>query len=209
MTSSDDAKPTSAEVLASLRRTIRTGVGQDAHHRDGPAIEQLDDFELPAMFRNERPPASTASLVERLSTALSPPALPGTHGVHAAETAPGPETRVPREMPPCRDRLVVRMAPPSKPAASAPPPLAHAVPKAMMGSLNYLIGAGSTIGEPNADDNDGAWRALPPKLPRMPGTLEADTAAQLRPVLQQWLDDNLNRVFTEALISTLRRDRET
>lgn len=245
----DDGQPTTAEVLASIRRTIKSGQLDEIPPSEislpagAGTSSEPDDFELPAMFRRDREaaPVLTASLVDRIGAALgsldetndrarrehdpaplspTPPTLAAARDLSAldigkprvppqpttAEVIPSADAAarpkpVPREMPPCRDRLVVRMAGPVEPRLSpAPPP---AVPKGAMGSFNYLLGAVET--GPSDEDDE---RAMPPPLPLSERAASDLDANVLRPMLRQWLDDNINRVLTEALIQTLQRDRQ-
>jgi cell pole-organizing protein PopZ len=86
------------------------------------------------------------------------------------------------------------------------------IAKATIGARNYLIGEGALDPAYGADDA----KFLPPQLvqdlppafkPRseaigtQPLAIEENTADLLRPLLKQWLEDNMERVFTRALQS--------
>ena len=194
-----------------------------------------DDFELPAMFRRPRDPSvelpsalidDLGAIINSLNDArdgkrprpvvVQPPPLPAHISLgdtrYAHETAAASDEHPPREMPSCRDTLMVRMG--GRPAL---PMLEHlrrpsAVPKGSVGQFNYLIGPGgiaSNVDDVASDDSDPVDLLVAPLTglqTREPVT--ADTADMLRPVLQQWLDENINRVFAEALQQSLKRERD-
>jgi hypothetical protein len=85
------------------------------------------------------------------------------------------------------------------------------IPQATMGDRNFLIGEGALDAPPGWAPNEAF---LPPQLAspapkrtmphfedhQMPaGYIPEVTAALLRPLLMQWLDDNMHRAFTKAL----------
>jgi cell pole-organizing protein PopZ len=145
---------------------------------------------------------------------------------------------LPREMPPCRDRTIARMGQSNTSFASqastipsidahAPdthisatgPSGARAVPKATLRN-NFLVGAGSLV-ESNSDEESslavddalrtGSQTASPSPLPEGAADkarMDLAGADILRPLLRQWLDENVSRVLAQALMETIRgKDR--
>jgi cell pole-organizing protein PopZ len=101
-------------------------------------------------------------------------------------------------MPMCLDRTLMRMGQ-SKPA-EPPVPASGEVPKGTLGT-NYLVGEGS---RPEPESEEAA--DLPADLLRKPPVKEEGASWQLehsanllRPMLRVWLDDNIKRVFAQAL----------
>jgi cell pole-organizing protein PopZ len=185
------------------------------------------DLGLSSLKSSASPTASTSHEPTGVQSSAPLPPLLTAREKHPSDTAQGSDRgadafqdreRTPRGIPPCRDQLAIRMS-----TRVAPPPIevvptSPAVPKGTMGSFNFLLGEGSAFGNAGAvgqnEDHADVAPAPPPLSQAVRETqqpyssLDADVAAALRPMLMQWMDDNINRVFAEALLHTLRRDRQ-
>lgn len=223
--------PSLNEILASIRRIAEDETTDLAPIRVDPALvppplavhrsqpDEFDDFELPAMFRRAPEMPAKSGFVARLSSAL------GTNNERVADPVLGlppqnseiPPSEVPREMPSCLDRNLVRMAETAAPArrsvvaARAP----GSVPKAKLG-VNYLTGAGSFVAADVDEDTVNAGEPLSDRHAPMPvlrmghdamDAMPADRTDYLRPLLRQWLDDNISRVFAQALTESVKDQR--
>lgn len=182
--------PDIEEVLASIRRLIRTS-----------------DSSSPSPFApvDHQPPLAK----------LAPMGV-------AREVEP--ERPQPRVMAPCKDTLIARMGqrtldspralsfenndvPPDEggfcpmPLLPSPNPIVgpvrgHEIPRARLGRESFLLGRGA------ADDADDINEIYSPaeRGSASPQSFDVDqTAALLRPILRQWVDENMKQVFMKAL----------
>ncbi len=195
------------------------------------ASEAHDDFELPQMFRTPvASPRQPARLSEKLEASASgdlrkTPANHTEPDVAPTVTPKPTPAELPRVMASCTDTKIARMsgppvakaqsaqsgsafprfpAPPTRRPRAAAPARAKSVSKGVLGA-HYLLGEAakpesSELGQasPSAnaesahsDIQDSALRSLS----------EEQAVALLRPLLRNWLDDNMQRMFTRALQS--------
>jgi hypothetical protein len=201
--------PDIEEVLASIRRLIRTS-----------------DSSSPSSFApvDHQPPLaelypSDLSASSRSAHASARPGLSPFPPIGVAREVES-ERPQPRVMAPCKDTLIARMGqrtfdtpralsfenkdgPPDE-GGFCPMPLlpivgpvrGHEIPRARFGRENFLLGRGA------ADDADDMNEINPPaeRGSASPQSFNVDqTAALLRPILRQWVDDNMKQVFMEAL----------
>jgi cell pole-organizing protein PopZ len=245
-------RPTLNEILASIRRITAEEHSPDLHPFpfDGVRMtpsqttDRLDDFELPAMFRQERAPHTPplgpiSSLFDaRDSSERGPGGVPPTpppidplapqslmSDIRASDAQPRhaqTSSDVLREMSSCKDRVLARMGQPSPAEPKTPAPIrspeTKSIPKATL-RVNYLVGAGSRLVDQEPEEAVVALSSLPPVLTRSESSMSAelatdgrpfpnpgDVADLLRPLLRQWLDVNITRVLTQALMDTVKRD---
>ncbi len=195
------------------------------------ASEAHDDFELPQMFRTPvAGPQQPARLSEKLELSApgdlrktrASYAEPGvTPTVTPKPTPPEP----PRVMASCTDTKIARMggppgakaqpaqsgsafprfpAPPTRRPRAVAPARAKAVSKGALGA-HYLLGEAAKPesselgqGSPSADAESAHSDTRDSALPSLS---EEQAVALLRPLLRNWLDDNMQRMFTRALQS--------
>jgi cell pole-organizing protein PopZ len=211
------------EVLASIRRLIKTtdstspsplgSIGRE------PPLAEPAPLDLPALFR----PSSQGEAEPRSDAMRGPPPPPFPPTLAARQAEP----EQPRVMAPCKDTLIARMGQWSVPPPTAPveptasptdegafclmpmlpprlselatpkpaPPKGHEIPRATLGPENYLLGRSA------ADDQGGEAPASEERVaaPTAESLDVEQTAALLRPLLRQWVDDNMRQVFMKAL----------
>lgn len=223
MTTMNGAKHDVEDILASIRTSIadrapmfeseKREVRMTALRGRNALAEEAADFELPAIFKSSAQPTSARpNLLGRLSEALAsaPPERERSRTVipfeplHGRMIEPPPVRREreekeissvavekiaaendsqKRNMPSFFDTRMNRMSAMSQPVAQAEPEPAPA-PRA-----------------PTAAD------MAPPRLPDFPFGPEAggdveDAAAQLlRPILRQWLSENMPKIVEKALLT--------
>lgn len=205
--------PDIEEVLASIRRLIRTSDSSSpssvAPVEHQPPLAELDPSDLLAPSRSAR--------------ASARPGLSPFPPIGVAREV-GSERRQPRVMTPCKDTLIARMGqrtfdtppaltsenkdgPPDEGGFCPMPMLpslkaiigpagGHEIPRARFGRENFLLGRAA------ADDADDTNDINPPAERGSSTTQSFDvdqTAALLRPILRQWVDDNMKQVFMKAL----------
>lgn len=215
------AKHDVEDILASIRTSIADrSPGFDADRREarvttlrgrGNVADETLEFELPAIFKAPaQPAAERPNLLGRLSEAL------GTNAQHAQESEWGRRTSrtvIPFE--PIHGRMIEPPPPvaldtvrEAKPAAVAPQE--DGVKRVMptffdtrMSRMNSAPPAPQPEPEPQPAP---AQRAFAPEPPRLPdgGSLASggveDAAAQLlRPILRQWLTENMPKIVEKAL----------
>jgi hypothetical protein len=218
MTTINGAKHDVEDILASIRTSIAERAPSFETERRLAALrgrnaiaEEAGDFELPAIFKAPAQPISDKpNLFGRLSEALasggnqerdrSRTVIP-FEPVHARSSEPPPVARVPapeasaemadkiaaenntqkRNMATFFDQRMSRMSAMSQPVTPAPaPPPAAAQP------------------------------AIPPRLPdqprygeeqQQPANVEDAAAQLLRPILRQWLSENMPKIVERALLT--------
>ncbi len=186
-----------------------------------PAIDETAPFDLPAMFRSDGA-RDLASLKPALSHAPAvelPPTEP--QPIEIAPPALIDDANVPRAMPFIKDRLIARMGQCERAESEAPEPARapdrrletgrrDAVPKANLGAVNFLLGEGAAqskedmAGEPAEEPlaplpNLGPAFSPAASAQSAPVRIDDAMAGLLRPLLRQWLDDNMKRVVARAL----------
>ncbi|MBA2127519.1 DUF2497 domain-containing protein [Hyphomicrobium methylovorum] len=233
MTRMNGAKHDVEDILASIRTSIadrqpafdeqkfgdRRQRASTLRNRNAVADEALD-FELPAIFKAAAPPPSERpNLLGRLSEALS------------ANGQPQPERRRTRTVIPF-EPAHGRMIEPPPVAFGEPNPQSIAVQKlstendgiqrVMPSFFDTRLNRMGAMGRPPEpapappvpEPVQHRSRAPePPRLPEGPGVSQQpgggieDAAAQLlRPILQQWLTDNMPRIVERALLSEEKSD---
>lgn len=223
----DYYEPNIEEVLASIRRLIQTvdhpsSPSSFASVDRQPPLTEFEPFDLPALFRPE-----VQAKAEPAIAMPSPPAPPPPLSLANFSPKAESERPQPRVMAPCKDTLIARMgqqttAPP--PALSferkedvapdeggfclmpmLPPRLSelqkpmlapvrgHEIPRAKLGHESFLLGRGAVDddSEPDRPEERSGAQAQ---------SFDVDhTAALLRPILRQWVDENMKQVFMKAL----------
>ncbi len=224
-----DNQPNIEEVLASIRRILASDSAGGARAADVPppaipvsTVPAIDEaaFDLPAMFRSNGGERTLAGLGPARSHAPAGELPPtGPEPLEIAPAALADDANLPRAMPFIKDRLIARMGQ-VEPAPSAAPELARAperpfqmggrVPRANIGAINFLLGegaaqskedmAGELAEEPLAPlPSLGPAFSLGASAQIAPVRIDDAMAGLLRPLLRQWLDDNMKRVVARAL----------
>lgn len=207
------------EVLASIRRVIQAGASPSETTFASPIEIPLEHepFELPALFRSKELKDPPIAREPAPAPVVAPPPL------HSHEPAIHP--RILRTF---KDTLMARMgqspvlAIPSsrQPAASGigedfclrpmlPPRLTEeprpiikparkvhsSIPRARFEHASFLLGRGAS----EQEDESGVHVAV--NRPAAPdANLDVDqTAALLRPILRQWVDENMRNLVSKAL----------
>lgn len=216
------------EVLASIRRLIQTAdhlssPSPFASVERQPPPPELEPFDLPALFR---PVAHAKAEPAKAMPAPPPPPSPFLQMSVAPDAAS--ERPQPRVMAQCKDTLIARMGqqtfaqpsvlsfekkeavqpdeggfclmpmlPPRLSELQSPilgPARGYEIPRAKFGQESFLLGRG-------AADDDGALDSPAQRSSAPAQSFDVDhTAALLRPILRQWVDDNMKQVFMKALL---------
>jgi len=214
------AKHDVEDILASIRTSIADRSPEfDVERREarvttlrgrGNIADEALEFELPAIFKAPaQPAAERPNLLGRLSEAL------GTNAQHAQESEWGRRTA--RTVIPF-EPIHGRMIEPPPPVAldtvnetkSAGVPIKDDVKRVMtsffdtrMSRMNYSAPAPQPEPEPAPAPAQRAFVPEPPRLPDGGGIANGDVedaAAQLlRPILRQWLTENMPKIVEKAL----------
>jgi len=225
MTMMNGAKHDVEDILASIRTSIADrSPGFDVERREARVTtlrgrnniaDEALEFELPAIFKAPaQPVAERPNLLGRLSEAL------GTNAQHAQESEWGRRTArtvIPFE--PIHGRMI-EPPPVNREAArhvsesvAPPPPQDDSVKRVMptffdtrMSRMSQMAPAAEQKAEPApapAPVQQRAFSAEPPRLPDIGGAGDGgveDAAAQLlRPILRQWLTENMPKIVEKAL----------
>ena len=179
MSETTSQEPTMEEILASIRRII----SED----DAPAADEREPVA-------EAPEPAAAAEAHVEPEPEPEPVAAAPEPVAIAEPEPEPEPAVEEEALELTEKvethgdLDVFSAPPAEPAAS-PPPVEALV------SERVATAAASSFGQLSA--------AI--AMPRSDRTLEDVVRELLRPLLQQWLDDNLPSIVQQAVEAEVER----
>lgn len=223
------AKHDVEDILASIRTSIADrSPGFDADRREarvttlrgrGNIADEALEFELPAIFKAPAQPASEKpNLLGRLSEAL------GTNAQHAQESEWGrraSRTVIPFE--PIHGRMIEPPPPVARErdtfsqrkAAVAPgvaPPIHDDVKREMTTFFDTRMSRMGQMSAPVQPEPDPELAPAPvqrgyaPEPPRLPDGMAVahdgveDAAAQLlRPILRQWLTENMPKIVEKAL----------
>lgn len=230
MTQINGAKHDVEDILASIRTSIadrapmfeseRREVRMTTLRSRSAIAEEAADFELPAIFKSSAQPTSVRpNLLGRLSEALAAGAPPERdrsrtvipfEPIHGRMIEPPPVERQDeperqnlsvaaekiaaendsqkRNMPSFFDTRMNRMSGMSQPVAPEPEPEPEPAPVAPRSAM-------------------GPDFAHPPRLPDFPlgaeggGDVEDAAAQLLRPILRQWLSENMPKIVEKALMT--------
>jgi len=216
------AKHDVEDILASIRTSIADrSPGFDADRREargttlrgrGNIADEALGFELPAIFKAPaQPQAERPNLLGRLSEAL------GTNAQHAQESEWGRRTArtvIPFE--PIHGRMIepppVALDTVKEPAQTVAPPAPQSedVKRAMtsffdtrMSRMTFAAPVPQPEPEPAPQPAPRTYVPEPPRLPdggNFAGGGVEDAAAQLlRPILRQWLTENMPKIVEKAL----------
>ncbi len=172
-------EPTMEEILASIRRIIsEDDAPAEAAPAEEPVAEELAVAELPALPEDEPLVEDEDDGVLELTEKVDSMGDLDVYTSVAPEPAPLAE---------------VAYAPP-------PEPLSYAEPEPVAPSS-------SLVGDPAAAAAAAAFGALSSQvmMPRDGRTLEDVVRELLRPLLKQWLDDNLPRIVQDTVQSEVER----
>lgn len=212
------AKHDVEDILASIRTSIADrSPGFDAERREarvttlrgrGNIADEALEFELPAIFKAPaQPAAERPNLLGRLSEAL------GTNANHAQQSDWGRSSRTVIPFEPLHGRMI---EPPPAPdavketKAAAAPPRDDGVKRIMptffdtrMSRMNQMAPAPEPEPEPEPAPVQRAFAPEPPRLPdggaMANGGVEDAAAQLLRPILRQWLTENMPKIVEKAL----------
>ncbi|MFN0217470.1 MAG: DUF2497 domain-containing protein [Hyphomicrobium sp.] len=201
------------------RGPVRAAASAPAQHRPAPIADEASEFELPAIFKPGHPSSlgdARPNLFGRLSDALKP----------SAPVEPDRSRTVIRFEPASAGRMIDPPAPPATAHASRSEPQSYPDPTAKVSADNEGVRREMTSffdtrmkmmapaprREPEPEPLPPPIAApprrfeLPPALPDradaqdMGGFGMEDAAAQMmRPILRQWLTDNMPRIVEKAL----------
>lgn len=219
----DDLLQTIRSTLGddSAARPLNGEIQMPYPRRDMPLADEASEFELPAIFKpGHQMQPEKPKLFGRLSDALKSPApeTDRSRTVIRFEPANGRMIEPPQQARPMHSSAVERPAPPPP----EPPRNDAGAPQRVMPSffdqrLNKLGEMTRQAYAPKpepAPKPAPAPQAAPPPLrnPQMPNAAQAaqhnanmqveDAAAQLlRPMLRQWLSENMPKIVEKALLS--------
>jgi len=220
------AKHDVEDILASIRTSIADRSPEfDADRREvrvttlrgrGNIADEALEFELPAIFKAPaQPAAERPNLLGRLSEAL------GTNAQHAQESEWGRRTArtvIPFE--PIHGRMIeppppvaletARNAAPAAVAPAAAAPQNEDVKRIMPSFFDTRMSRMNSVAPTPEPEPEPApappQRAFVPEPPRLPdggsfanGGVEDAAAQLLRPILRQWLTDNMPKIVEKAL----------
>lgn len=213
------AKHDVEDILASIRTSIADrSPGFDAERREarvttlrgrGNVADEALEFELPAIFKAPvQPVAERPNLLGRLSEAL------GTNAHHAQQSDWGRTSRTVIQFEPIHGRMIepppVARDTVKETKAAEVPPKDDGVKRVMttffdtrMSRMNLTAPAPEPEPEPEPAPVHRAFVPEPPRLPDSGAVAESgveDAAAQLlRPILRQWLTENMPKIVEKAL----------
>ena len=215
------AKHDVEDILASIRTSIADrSPGFDAERREarvttlrgrGNVADEALEFELPAIFKAPvQPVAERPNLLGRLSEAL------GTNAHHAQQSDWGRTSRTVIPFEPIHGRMIepppVARDTVRETKAAEVPPKDDGVKRVMttffdtrMSRMNLTAPAPAPEPEPEPEPAPvhRAFVPEPPHLPDSGAVAESgveDAAAQLlRPILRQWLTENMPKIVEKAL----------
>jgi cell pole-organizing protein PopZ len=214
-------EPGIEEVLASIRRVIQAGASPSETTFASP-IEipiEHEPFELPALFRSKEPnnPLPASGQQPAAPVAVSPPPLHGHEpAIHPrilrtfkdtlmARMGQSPVLAIPSSRQPdasvigedfcLRPMLPPRLAGEPRPIVNTVRRAPTLIPRARFEHASFLLGRGAS----EQEDESGVHVAVEP--PAQPdASFDVDqTAALLRPILRQWVDDNMRNLVSKAL----------
>jgi len=223
MTMMNGAKHDVEDILASIRTSIADrSPGYDVDRREarvatlrgrGNIAEEALEFELPAIFKaaSSQPAPERPNLLGRLSEAL------GTNAQHAQQSDWGRGSRTVIPFEPAHGRMIE--PPPmardngrdQRAAAPAPDSNNNDVHRVMPSFFDRRMSRMSSMAakptpvEPRASEPaPKPAMAEPPRLPEGPvaartGGVEDAAAQLLRPILRQWLTENMPKIVEKAL----------
>lgn len=180
------------EILASIRRIIS----------EDDAPPEAEDGSATAAAEEEPEPAEPVAAAAEPEPEPVAEATPPPIEVEAAAPAPEPEEDEELELTEKVETLGdldVYEATPAPPPADIPPP-APAAPPPVTAAAG-LVSAGAATAAAAAFGQLSATLAMP----RSDRTLEDVVRELLRPMLQQWLDDNLPAIVQNAVESEVER----
>ena len=213
-------EPGLEEVLVSIRRVIQAGASPSETTFASPIEIPLENepFELPALFRSMAPKdPPPARELQPASIAVSPPPLHGHEpAIHPrilrnfkdtlmsrmgqSSMLAIPSSRQPAVPGIGEDFCLRPMFPPR--LAEEPGPIANtarktrsSIPRARFEHASFLLGRGASEQEDESGVHVAVVRPAPPDA-----SFDLDqTAALLRPILRQWVDDNMRSLVSKAL----------
>lgn len=213
-------EPGIEEVLASIRRVIQAGASPSETTFASP-IEiplELEPFELPALFRSKEPKdPPPAREPEPAPVAVSPPPLHGHEpAIHPrvlrtfkdtlmARMGQSPVLAIPSSRQPTasgigedfclRPMLPPRLAEEAKPFINTARRTPSSIPRARFEHASFLLGRGAS-----EQEDEGAVHVTVERPVPSDASFDVDqTAALLRPILRQWVDDNMRNLVSKAL----------
>lgn len=225
MTMMNGAKHDVEDILASIRTSIADrSPGYDVDRREarvatlrgrGSIADEALEFELPAIFKAAAQPApERPNLLGRLSEAL------GSNAQHAQESDWGRGSRTVIPFEPAHGRMIE--PPPmthdsSRAQRSAAPPASstsdndsdvHRIMPTFfdtrMSRMSQMAAKPTPVDPPAPEPAPRASMIEPPRLPDGPiaarnGGVEDAAAQLLRPILRQWLTENMPKIVEKAL----------
>ncbi|HVZ04251.1 DUF2497 domain-containing protein [Hyphomicrobium sp.] len=227
MTMMNGAKHDVEDILASIRTSIADRAPEyDMDRREarvatlrgrGNIADEALEFELPAIFKAASQAApERPNLLGRLSEAL------GSNAQHAQQSDWGRGSRTVIPFEPAHGRMIEPPPRALKAARQEQPedvaePEAHDVKRVMptffdtrMSRMSQMAAKPTPVEPPRQAPPQPSLRAEPPRLPEGPVTDAAhgangggveDAAAQLlRPILRQWLTENMPKIVEKALM---------
>jgi hypothetical protein len=223
MTMMNGAKHDVEDILASIRTSIADrSPGYDVDRREarvatlrgrGNIAEEALEFELPAIFKAAaaQPAPERPNLLGRLSEAL------GTNAQHAQQSDWGRGSRTVIPFEPAHGRMIE--PPPmardssreQRAAAPAPSVNNNDVHRVMpsffdtrMNRMSSMAAKPTPVEPPKPEPAPKPAMVEPPRLPEGPvvartGGVEDAAAQLLRPILRQWLTENMPKIVEKAL----------